>query len=579
VRAVASLPASHAKPHGASPTPASSPQAPDSDFAMMLDAMADQTQAPDGVKVAATAATGEAPAQNSDRLETTVSISDAVNTQAKAGADVYAQPGLDLKGGKATDRKLSGNNNVNAVITRPPLTLAPSDVPGPAGTPAPEAAKLTAFLSFSRGKTTSNAIPTGGKAETKSDSKKQQDGADLDAPIPMVQQPLVPAAQQAALIAPIAAPLSVAVPADPTYADVSPAKTTAPIAIAAAVVTQAAGVAVTTATVGQAAGIALAAATVGQAAGIAAAAAVVGQAAGVAAAAAAGSDQLSPASEQIAVVSKADAQTAKILLKGDAVVSASTSQKSELPAGRPDQPQAQIGDSQPPVASGPAVSNGATPAANGKATSNSSGEHKLADIVAMHRSSADPVSSSSDAPPKDFPLPQQWSAAAGQPAASPHADTTAASVAAANSAVANTLQQAPVPLAGVPVLIAARALAGDHQFDIRLDPPELGRIEVRLKVDKQGQISSHLIADRPETLALLRRDGGGLERALQDAGLKTTSGGLQFSLRDQSGNGQPDRRSAPAHVIADSNANAAREPMARNYVRLSGRIGGVDIRI
>jgi flagellar hook-length control protein FliK len=72
----------------------------------------------------------------------------------------------------------------------------------------------------------------------------------------------------------------------------------------------------------------------------------------------------------------------------------------------------------------------------------------------------------------------------------------------------------PVPLSGIPVLIAGRALAGSNHFDIRLDPPELGRIEVRLKVDRDGQVSSHLIADRPDTLALLRRDQTGLERAL-----------------------------------------------------------------
>jgi hypothetical protein len=228
-----------------------------------------------------------------------------------------------------------------------------------------------------------------------------------------------------------------------------------------------------------------------------------------------------------------------------------------------------------------AASNAAAPATNGKAASDASGERKLADIVAMHRSSSDPVSGNSNVGPKDFLPPPQWSAAAGQAAASSHADPPAASVAAANSPVANTLQQAPVPLAGVPVLIAGRALAGDHQFDIRLDPPELGRIEVRLKVDKQGQVSSHLIADRPETLALLRRDGDGLERALQDAGLKTTGDGPQFSLRDQSGgqsNAQTDRRSAPAQVPLDNDVGG-RELMPRNYVRLSGRIGGVDIRI
>ncbi len=95
-------------------------------------------------------------------------------------------------------------------------------------------------------------------------------------------------------------------------------------------------------------------------------------------------------------------------------------------------------------------------------------------------------------------------------------------------------RQPPIPLAGVAIEIASKALAGKNHFEIRLDPPELGRIEVRLDVDRDGNVTSRLIADRSDTLDLLRRDATGLERALQDAGLKTADNGLQFSLRDQS---------------------------------------------
>ena len=91
-----------------------------------------------------------------------------------------------------------------------------------------------------------------------------------------------------------------------------------------------------------------------------------------------------------------------------------------------------------------------------------------------------------------------------------------------------------MPLAGVAIEIVGKALAGKNHFEIRLDPPELGRIEVRLDVDRDGSVTTHMIADRSDTLNLLQRDASGLERALQDAGLKTSDNGLQFSLRDQS---------------------------------------------
>ena len=74
---------------------------------------------------------------------------------------------------------------------------------------------------------------------------------------------------------------------------------------------------------------------------------------------------------------------------------------------------------------------------------------------------------------------------------------------------------------------------GAKQFDIRLDPPELGRVEVRLSIDATGKASAHLSADQPQTLDLLQKDAPALTRALRDAGLDVSQDGLNFSLRQQ----------------------------------------------
>ena len=119
----------------------------------------------------------------------------------------------------------------------------------------------------------------------------------------------------------------------------------------------------------------------------------------------------------------------------------------------------------------------------------------------------------------------------------------AANSAATQAATATSTTAAPtVPVSGLPIAIAARALAGSNQFDIRLDPPELGRIDVRLDVDANGQVTSHVTVDRPETLTLLQSQQPQLERALEQAGLKTADNGMQFTLRDQSLNGGRYRR-------------------------------------
>jgi flagellar hook-length control protein FliK len=153
--------------------------------------------------------------------------------------------------------------------------------------------------------------------------------------------------------------------------------------------------------------------------------------------------------------------------------------------------------------------------------------------------------------------------------------------AAAPAPAAQALPQTPVPLAGVGLAIAGRALAGGNRFEIRLDPPELGRIDVRLVVDKDGSVTSHLIADNKNTLNLLQQDASGLQRALQNAGLKTSDNGLQFSLRDQSSgtpqNGNPTPAAAPA-IAEDDTLQPIALPSS-SYAQLAALRGGLDIRV
>jgi hypothetical protein len=140
-----------------------------------------------------------------------------------------------------------------------------------------------------------------------------------------------------------------------------------------------------------------------------------------------------------------------------------------------------------------------------------------------------------------------------------------------------------VPLAGIPIAIVARAEAGERKFEIRLDPPELGRIEVRLNVDSSGRATSHLVVDRADTLDLLRRDAPALERALQSAGLTTDDASLQFSLRDQSFAGRDQNAPAPLApsappAVAESDA-APIDAALRRYGPPTGLGGGIDIRV
>ncbi|MBR0694079.1 flagellar hook-length control protein FliK [Bradyrhizobium lablabi] len=143
-------------------------------------------------------------------------------------------------------------------------------------------------------------------------------------------------------------------------------------------------------------------------------------------------------------------------------------------------------------------------------------------------------------------------------------------------------QNTAVPLSGLAVEIAASVKSGKSRFEIRLDPAELGRIDVRIDVDRNGQVTSHLTVERPETLSMLRQDANQLQRALDNAGLSTGNGGLQFSLRDQSQSGQNSNgQSNPnAHRLIVSEEETIPAAIAgRSYGRMAGATSGVDIRV
>ena len=89
------------------------------------------------------------------------------------------------------------------------------------------------------------------------------------------------------------------------------------------------------------------------------------------------------------------------------------------------------------------------------------------------------------------------------------------------------------PQVQVAVHIAQAVQQGIDQIKIQLHPADLGRVDVRLDVASDGRVAATVVADRPETLEMLRNDSRGLERALQDAGLRSDAGNLSFNLREQ----------------------------------------------
>jgi flagellar hook-length control protein FliK len=179
-------------------------------------------------------------------------------------------------------------------------------------------------------------------------------------------------------------------------------------------------------------------------------------------------------------------------------------------------------------------------------------------------SAADPMATSI-ASPKDIPaLPDMAARGNDLPAQTNAPGTNQNSIAAAfgselklageaspateTAAARNTPNPA---VSQVAVQINRAVQDGQDKFVVNLKPATLGKVSVQLEVGHDNRVIAVIAAERPETLDLLQRDSRALELALKEAGLKTDSGSLSFSLQGDEAEDSPfENQSGSNHAIA-----------------------------
>ena len=159
-----------------------------------------------------------------------------------------------------------------------------------------------------------------------------------------------------------------------------------------------------------------------------------------------------------------------------------------------------------------------------------------------------------------------------------------------SSATTSTTQTAaaerPLPPAQqiidqIKVNITRAAKAGLDKVTIQLKPHELGRVDVQLEMSEDHKVRVTVTADNKDTLALLQNDQRTLERALNDAGLRTDSNNLHFSLRSDSDaqNAANEGRNGGKNAAAADNGatdDADDIAMTYDYAEAARVRGGID---
>ncbi len=109
------------------------------------------------------------------------------------------------------------------------------------------------------------------------------------------------------------------------------------------------------------------------------------------------------------------------------------------------------------------------------------------------------------------------------------------------------------------------------RFELRLDPPELGRVEVRLEVSRDHRVTALIAADSPQALTELARHARELEQMLQSAGLELSDNGLSFDLsRGREGADAENTGAAGNEAGADNTAEKAPQARPLGFERWRG---------
>lgn len=122
---------------------------------------------------------------------------------------------------------------------------------------------------------------------------------------------------------------------------------------------------------------------------------------------------------------------------------------------------------------------------------------------------------------------------------------------------------------------------GNERLSIRLNPQELGRIDVQLEIGTEGKLRAKVMVENPQTLEMLQKDSKTLEKALQDAGLQTDQNSLSFSLQDSGDQAQQrqDQRDEAGYGTALASTDDEQEDPAILAQTQILELGRVDVRV
>ena len=127
-----------------------------------------------------------------------------------------------------------------------------------------------------------------------------------------------------------------------------------------------------------------------------------------------------------------------------------------------------------------------------------------------------------------------------------------------------TLRAAEAARNSVIKQIAIRLNGERSDMRVQLDPPELGRLDIRLVVEKGAVLQLNIAAERPEVAMMLDKHMSELRQVLADQGLDLSKAEVHTGLFDQKEHGWGSGSHSGRGAAADANNEFENAPRGRH---------------
>lgn len=128
----------------------------------------------------------------------------------------------------------------------------------------------------------------------------------------------------------------------------------------------------------------------------------------------------------------------------------------------------------------------------------------------------------------------------------------------------------------IKVNITKSAVKGVDTIDIQLKPQDLGKVQIRMYVSKDGHLHTDIISSRQETADLLQREVETLSRSFQEAGYDTDKQSFNFSFQKENQANQQEEQQLKQFI---GNALEQEETAQANDNQVYDPALGLNIRV